>query len=143
MKYMGKVVLISCVSKKLPYKAKAKDLYISPLFRMNLVFARSLQPDKIFILSAKYGLVDLEQELEPYEQTLNIISTDEIRKWAEKVKEQMRGQIDFDNDEVVFLAGEKYRKYLLPFCHKTNVPLKGLSIGKQLQYLKNKTKNAK
>jgi len=110
---------------------------------MNLAFAHSLRPDKIFILSAKYGLVDLEQELEPYEQTLNIMPVHEIKNWAEKVKNQMRGKINFDADEVVFLAGEKYRKYLLPFFQKTTIPLEGLSIGKQLQYLKNKISYAK
>jgi len=120
-----------------------KDLYISPLFKMNLAFAHSLRPDRIFILSAKYGLVGLEQELEPYEQTLNTMSVNEIKRWAEKVREQMEGKIDFKNDEVVFLAGEKYRKYLLPLFSKTSIPLQGLSIGKQLQYLKNKISYAK
>ena len=140
---MSKVVLISCVSQKLPNRAKAKNLYISPVFKMNLAFAHSLQPDAIYILSAKYGFVDLEQELEPYELTLNTMPSAEIRRWAEKVKEQMKGKINFVNDEVVFLAGEKYRKYLLPFFAQTNIPLKGLSIGRQLQYLKAKTSRAK
>ncbi|HWP31761.1 MAG TPA: hypothetical protein VNK96_08600 [Fimbriimonadales bacterium] len=139
---MGKIVLISCASKKLQRKAKAKDLYISPLFKMNLAFAYSLQPNKIYILSAKHGLVDLEQEIEPYEQTLNEMSVQEIKTWTEKVKRQMKGRIDFENDEVVFLAGEKYRKYLLPSFRKARVPLKGLRIGEQLQYLKNKTGHA-
>jgi cytoplasmic iron level regulating protein YaaA (DUF328/UPF0246 family) len=110
---------------------------------MNLAFAHSLLPDKIFILSAKYGLVDLEQELEPYEQTLNTMSASEIKLWSEKVREQIGGKIDLKNDEVVFLAGEKYRKHLLPFFDKTSVPLKGLGIGKQLHYLKNKISYAK
>lgn len=140
---MSKIVLISCASKKLTCNAKAKDLYISPLFKFNLAFARSLQPDKIFILSAKYGLVNLEKELEPYEQTLNTMPVLEIKKWAEKAKKQMRKKIDFKNDEVVFLAGEKYRKYLLSSFNKISIPLKGLNIGRQLQYLKNKISHAK
>lgn len=140
---MSKIVLISCASKKMSQRAKAKDLYISPLFKMNLAFAHSLHPSKIFILSAKYGLVDYEQELEPYDKTLNKISTSEVKQWAEKVIKQMIGKINFDNDEVIFLAGEKYRKYLLPNFRKTSIPLKGLSIGKQLHYLKNKIGYAK
>jgi hypothetical protein len=47
----------------------------------------------------------------------------------------MKGKIDFKNDEVIFLAGEKYRKHLLPVFIHTKVPLKGLGIGKQLQFL--------
>ena len=50
-----KIVLISCASKKLNHKAKAGDLYISQLFKSGLRYAKSLNPDKIFILSAKYG----------------------------------------------------------------------------------------
>ncbi len=140
---MSKVVLISCASKKLSDKAPAKDLYISPWFKMNLSFARSLKPDKIYILSAKHGLLDLEKEIEPYDQTLNAMKSFEIKQWAEKVREQMKGKIDFENDEIVFLAGTKYRKYLLPFFRKVSIPLEGLGIGKQLQYLKNKISYAK
>ena len=43
---MKKIVLISCVKTKLPHKAKAKDLYISSLFRYNLKFARQIKPDE-------------------------------------------------------------------------------------------------
>ena len=70
---MANIILISCVSKKLNKKARAKDLYISPLFKFNLRYAKSLKPNKIFILSAKYGLVPLEKEIDPYNQTLMFI----------------------------------------------------------------------
>ena len=33
-------------------------------------------------LSAKHGLLDLEQEIEPYEQTLNKMSAEEVRQWV-------------------------------------------------------------
>ncbi len=46
-----KIVLISCASKKLAYKSKAEDLYISTLFRLSLAYAEKLKPDKIFIFN--------------------------------------------------------------------------------------------
>lgn len=67
---MKKIVLISCVSKKGNKKAKAKDLYMSSLFINSLAYAYSLNPDKIFILSALHHLLDLDQEIEPYNVTL-------------------------------------------------------------------------
>lgn len=66
-----RVVLISCGKKKLPAKAIASDLYVSSLFKKNLQFGRSLSPDKIFILSAKYGLIHLDEAIDPYDLTLN------------------------------------------------------------------------
>ncbi|UZQ49968.1 DUF6884 domain-containing protein [Clostridium kluyveri] len=68
---MKKIVLISCVSKKLSYPAKAKDMYISQLFKLNFNYANFIKADNIFILSAKYGLLKLDKEIEPYNETLN------------------------------------------------------------------------
>ena len=137
-------MLISCVSKKLTYKAQAQDLYISPLFKMNLAYARTLNPDPIFILSAKYGLLELTQEVEPYDVTLNTMPANQIKAWAEQVIKQLRARdkIDLENDSFIFLAGMKYRKYLLPHLVKYEVPMEGLPIGKQLQYLKRKLAEA-
>lgn len=133
---MGKIVFISCVSKKLSSRAVAKDLYTSDLFVKSLAYARSLRPDRIFVLSAKYGLVDIEEELEPYEQTLNTAPASEKKRWAETVKEQMKAKdIDFDNDDVIFLAGKEYRKHLVPAFRKASIPMEGLRIGEQLRFL--------
>jgi hypothetical protein len=108
---LSKIVLISCVSEKLSHKSKAKDLYVSKLFQGNFNYARLLNPDKIFVLSAKYGLVDLEMEIEPYDKTLNNISSKERREWADDVLAQIKEEADLEKDEFIFLAGEKYREY--------------------------------
>lgn len=133
---MKRIVLISCVSKKLINKAKAKDLYISPLFKLNYHYAKSLKPDKIFILSAKYGLLDPEQEIEPYNETLNTKTVNEIRSWADVILTQLKKQADIYKDEFVFLAGNNYRKFLIPHIKNYKIPLEGLPIRKQLSFLK-------
>ena len=138
---MAKVVLISCVSKKLNHKSKAQDLYVSPLFQKNLKYANSLNPDKIFILSAKYGLLRLNKEIEPYDKTLNKMHSNEIKEWANYVLNQMRKSTDIENDEFIFLAGNNYRKFLLPHLKHYKIPMLGLSIGKQLQWLSKRIKN--
>ncbi len=132
---MSRIVLISCASKKTPHKAKATDLYISPLFRLSLKYAFTLKPDHIYILSAKHGLVDLNEELDSYNETLVTKSNIEIRMWAENVIRQLRLRTDLEQDEIIFLAGEKYRRHLLPYCKRYEIPMNGLGIGRQLQYL--------
>ncbi len=132
---MKNIVLISCVSQKRPYPCKAKDINISALFKKNLAYARRLNPDAIYILSAKYGLLDLDTEIEPYNQTLNDMPAGEIRRWAKKVLQQLRQVADIRQDHFIFLAGMKYRKYLLPYLKSYEVPFEGLTIGKQLQAL--------
>ena len=138
---MKKVVLISCVKKKLDHEAKAEDLYISPYFIKNLQYAKSINPDNIFILSAKYGLLKLDDKIVPYDKTLNKMKTNEIRKWAESVLNQLKSVSDLDNDEFIFLTGDKYRKFLILHIKHYKIPMLGLGIGKQLQWLKENINN--
>ena len=138
---MAKTVLISCVSSKLTHRAKAKDLYISPLFKYNLRYARTLNPENILILSAKYGLVPLEKEIDPYNHTLNTMKDKEIKSWAEQVIHELKKEVDLNTDEIIFLAGSRYRKYLIPHIKNYKIPLQGLGIGKQLQFLKGKVQH--
>lgn len=132
---METIVLISCVKKKQNKKSKAEDLYISSYFKKCLEYAKSLKPDKIFILSAKHGLLSLSTETEPYELTLNTFKVSELKDWSTRTLEQLAGEANLKNDRFIFLAGNKYRKFLLPALNNYEVPLEGLAIGKQLQYL--------
>jgi len=120
---------------KLPHPASAQDLYVSPLFRLNLRYARKLQPDAIYILSAMHGLLDLDTEVEPYDLTLNDMATRQVQAWAEQVLEQLKRRADLSEDHFVFLAGLKYRKFLVPRLASYEVPMQGLAIGRQLQFL--------
>ena len=132
---MKRIVLIACASLKRSVRSKAGDLYTSTLFKKELVYARRLHPDAIYILSARYGLLDLETEIEPYNQTLNSMPAREVRSWAERVLEQLGQVADLQGDRFIFLAGIKYRKYLLPYLAFYEIPLEGQRIGKQLHIL--------
>lgn len=66
-----KIALISCVKQKADKPQKARNLYISSLFVKSLEYAEKINVDKIYVLSAKYGLVPIDKVIEPYEKTLN------------------------------------------------------------------------
>jgi len=136
---MKTIVLISCVSKKLAHSARARNLYVSPLFRLNLTYAESLKPDAIYVLSAKHGLLALEDQIDPYELTLNTMGSGQIRAWASGVVSQLVAVADLKRDRFVFLAGDKYRKFLVPHLTHFEVPMAGLTIGRQLQFLSQRT----
>jgi cytoplasmic iron level regulating protein YaaA (DUF328/UPF0246 family) len=133
---MKRIVLISCVKTKLDHPAKAENLYISDLFVKNLAYAKKLKPDYIFILSAKYGLVKLNDRIAPYEKTLNQMPVHERRAWASGVVSELRKYADLEQDEFIILAGEKYREFILPYMRNYKIPFEGLSFGNQLKALK-------
>jgi hypothetical protein len=136
---MKTIVLISCVSRKLDRKAKAEELYISPLFCLSLNYARELSPDGIFILSAKHGLLPLHAEIEPYDETLHKMPAEKVREWGDRVFSQLQVIADVEKDRFIFLAGSRYRKHLVERLPRSEAPLAGLGIGRQLQWLKRAT----
>lgn len=136
---MRHIVLISCVKRKAESRTKCCDLYQSDLFRKSLAYARSLVPEAIFVLSAKYGLVDLEREIEPYDVTLNAMSRKDAKMWAGRVLEQLGQVAELKEDCFTFLAAEKYRRYLLPHLSHSQIPMEGLRIGQQLRFLMERT----
>ena len=132
---MKTIVLISCVKSKIPTATKAKDLYMSPLFKKMWKYAESTKPDAIYILSAEHHLLDPEKVIEPYEKTLLKMSTAERKAWSNIVFEQLKEVADVEEDLFVFLAGMPYRKFLVGRVSKSIAPLEGLGIGRQLHKL--------
>lgn len=132
---MKNIVLISCVSKKLDRKSTAENIYTSSFFLKKLTYAKSLKPSGIFILSAKHGLLKLTDEIEPYDKTLNKMRVNERKEWSKVVVNQLKSVADLKKDQFTFLAGNKYRKYLLTELDQVKIPMQGLKIGEQLQWL--------
>ncbi|HOU09151.1 MAG TPA: hypothetical protein PLD68_00415 [Clostridiales bacterium] len=130
------VVLISCVAKKKKVPSPANEMYVSPLFKGAYRYAQKLGADKIFILSAKYGLLEEDDIIEPYNETLNDKTQEDVKKWAISVIQKLNTHSDIQNDFFVLLAGERYRKYLLSDLNNCSIPLKGMPIGKQLAFYK-------
>lgn len=134
---MARICLIACVSLKDTRKMRAGDIYLSPLFKKAREFA-SNNFDRWYILSAKHGLISPDMVIEPYEKTLNKMSREDRRKWAENVFGEIK-KYTKAIDEITFLAGLPYRQDLTPLLlkrgNKICVPMEGMGIGKQLQWL--------
>jgi hypothetical protein len=138
------VVLISCVKSKRDYPCAAKDLYCSPLFKAQRQYAQAVSR-MWFILSAKYGLLEPEQQIAPYEMTLKAAPAPEKKRWASDVFTALQQKI-VPSDKIVITAGESYCRYLLPLLRaegfQVERPLKGLSMGFQPGRLKEMVRQA-
>lgn len=133
------IVLVSCVLRKKSGKHKARDLYDSSLFRYSLKYAQKLKPDRIYIISAKYGLLPLDKQVTKYNQTLIHASREERIEWGKGVVAQMRrGGVDPENDKFIVLASSAYVEGLCPWLKHMRMPMDGLGIGARLKFLKDR-----
>jgi endonuclease III len=135
--FADRVFLVSCVSSKRDAPAPARELYTSDWFRKARVCVEATG-SPWFILSAEYGLVHPDAVIEPYERTLNRMAVTDRRAWARRVREQMDRMLPAC-EEIVVLAGERYRELLLEDLRgrapRVSVPMAGMRIGEQLRWL--------
>jgi hypothetical protein len=73
-----------------------------------------------------------------HDQALNKMHKADRLEWAHRVSDSL-SQVLRPGDSVVFLAGQKYRKFLEPsvlaLSCQFSAPMEGMSIGKQLRWL--------
>jgi hypothetical protein len=89
---MEKLVIIPCGGAKLTEPAPAADIYIGSMFADTLRTARTMTSDEnIRILSAKHGLMKLDEIVEPYNVKMgdaDSISADDLRDQVTELHEQ-------------------------------------------------------
>ena len=138
MKSLG---LISCTKLKQSYPCRASEMYqASDLFRKAYSYATK-NYDSVAILSAKYGLLLPNDKIEPYDLTLNDMSSQQRKEWAKTVFNHMKNRLRIEDfDKVFFHAGKNYRDHLIPRLEdmgiRCEIPLEGLGIGKQKAWYK-------
>jgi hypothetical protein len=140
---MSRFALISCTKLKKEYACPANEMYLeSQLFRKAVQFINKQNYDDWFILSAKYGLLDKDTVIDPYDLTLNNMNSVQRKEWSVDVFNQI---VKLKPTHLDFYAGKKYRDYLIPLlkerrihCH---VPLEGKGIGEQLGFYKQQLDN--
>ena len=136
---MKTIILISCAAKKAKEKSKAEDLYISPLFKKSLAYAKTLTTtDNIYILSAKHHLLPLDKVIAPYDVSLkkDITKEEDRVKWGEKVIEELKKVADIKKDKFIILAGKDYVKPIKDRLVNVELPFDGVrGNGEMLQRL--------
>jgi hypothetical protein len=107
----------------------------SDLFRKAYSYAIK-HCDHVAILSAKYGLVLPDDEIDPYDQTLPSMSVAQQEEWTRRVYAQMKDRLPMgDISNVFFHSGAAYREHLSRLLKADGIqcvaPLKNLGLGKQ------------
>lgn len=104
----ARYALVGCGSDKQDDPATARDLYTSPYFAKKRRFAEELCGDW-WIVSAKHGLLDPNDHVEPYERSIDDV---DVAAWLDDVEEQIAADVEPDVSEgateVWMLVGRRY-----------------------------------
>jgi hypothetical protein len=129
--------LISCSKSKGGHRDLARNMYVSPLYRKSVMVAEGWGIS-FSILSAKHGLLNPDDMIEPYDLTLKGASKQFKSDWAKKVDEQIRTSIERQKHLIV-LAGDDYYTPLVEAGKDSPLnflaPMRGISLGNRLVFL--------
>lgn len=136
-----RIGLVGCVKGKRSRPAPARELYTSALFLGRRAFVEATC-ERWFILSAKHGLVDPDDVLEPYDQTLKDASEAHRRQWSARVLNQLERSLPHLHGVILEAhAGAAYLDHGLAAALEARGavierPTAGLSFGRQLAFYK-------
>lgn len=126
-----KIALISCGKAKREGKHEASKLYIGSYFSKTLTYAQN-HNDETYILSAKYGLISLKQELESYDLKITQLTKKQRDLWALAVAHQLR-EVITRQDELYVYAGAAYWNPLALYFPQAHIMFEGLSMGRRMK----------
>lgn len=130
-----KVALISCSKQKQTRPCMAKEMYQpSKLFRLSYQYAKQ-HADQIYILSAKYGLLHEDDQINPYNLVLSELPPNRQEDWANYVLLKMRTLFDLKKDSFIILAGRDYYRHLCPDLEHYTLSLGNRRIGERISFL--------
>ena len=111
MEGLHKVLVInSCSQGKQPQPAPAREFYTGQLFRMVRKFSE-LHGFEQRILSGKYGLLTLDDLVDPYD--LKITTKADIKRVQEKCLYRLV-ELHKTYDTIIIILGKKYREVISP-----------------------------
>jgi hypothetical protein len=124
------VIVVGCTKSKMGYACPAEEMYSkSHLFKKTVVFIKSNYYTEYLILSAKYGIISPSDIIEPYEVKMGSVIPTEILV-------SIRTNLSDYNKIIAFCGSNYVNAMRKAFPTKCIVePLRGLGIGKRLQFL--------
>lgn len=100
------IVVLPCSKEKQDKKCAANEMYIGHYHILCKTYAHLLcSSDRVFILSALYGLISLQTEIEPY----NLRMGEEGCVWASQVEKQAI-ELEVKNESCIALGGILYTR---------------------------------
>jgi len=124
------LVIATCVKEKQKGRHKAKDLYISDLFKKMRKYVETYNYDWR-IISAKHGLINPEKVIDSYEdesldqfKLLQGKQTENLRAKKETLRnlidEQLRPVL-INYKRIILMCGKHYRDVILPLLEEKEV----------------------
>lgn len=135
-----KIALVGCCKPKLQKPAPARELYLSRLFTLSLKLAER-DHDHAYVVSAEYGLVDLDRVISPYDKRMSDIGKEWKAVWGSQIWSSIMERHPKAPRAITFLCGADYADPIRAAGHRAPAidtfayPMARMQIGQRLSFL--------
>jgi len=131
------IAVVACGSKKIHGVHRARDLYTGAYFRLCLRYALSrFRSERIYILSAKYGLIGIDEKIGSYDIKMGEPGSVTVAKVTAQAMDRGLSRL-----MVIAIGGKRYVDICRQVWPLTFSPLKnGGRMGLQMKWLKENTR---
>ncbi|SEN77882.1 DUF6884 domain-containing protein [Actinacidiphila rubida] len=130
--FAPELIVVPCGARKLDHRARAGEMYVGSYHRACRRAAASLRPDRLVILSARYGLLDPDDEIDPYDTRHG----DTGSVTAAVLRDQAVRQGIAGLDPVIVLGGARHAALASAVWPHALTPLRGTrGMGEQVARL--------
>ena len=119
---MERIALVACVKEKLKQSTSAVKMYTGESFKLWIRDAKARNVDHIYILSGKYGLLELDEIIEPYDLNLSHQDASYIENWKRSVISKLKSKHILADTQAIIYTNEVYYEGLLDHFKSYEIP---------------------
>lgn len=119
---MERIALVACVKEKLDHPISAVEMYIGDSFKSWMDDAKAHNVDHIYILSGKYGLLELNEVIEPYDLNLGNQNSSYIENWKREVISKLSAKHNLSATHAILYTNKVYYEGLLDHFKSYEIP---------------------
>ena len=119
---MERIALVACVKEKLKQSTSAVKMYTEESFKLWIRDAKARNVDHIYILSGKYGLLELDEIIEPYDLNLSHQDASYIVNWKNNVILRLKAMHQLTDTHAIIYANKLYYEGLHHHFNSYEIP---------------------
>ena len=119
---MERIALVACVKEKLNHAASALEMYTGDSFKSWMSDAKANNVDHVYILSGKYGLLELNETIKPYDLNLGHQDASYIENWKRSVISKLKSKHILADTHAIIYTNEVYYEGLLDHFKSYEIP---------------------
>ena len=132
------IAIIPCTNQKSDIPGPAKEVWQGSHFQLTLAHAEVFY-DKVYVMSFKYGMIDPDMEIEPYDINIKFANARQRLEWWWRVRDDIKRIVTEDDPELVAVYTGNFdrerimREFVRNGFRNVIVPWEHNTIGQRMQ----------